>query len=43
MLTFFETILVVSFIITMLPSLALIGLIIVDDLITKMHRWQRLN
>jgi hypothetical protein len=43
MLTFLETVLVVSFIITMLPSFIFIGLIILDDVISKVHRWQRLK
>jgi hypothetical protein len=43
MITFIETILVVSFIITLLPSFIFIGLIIVDNLISKVHRWQRLK
>jgi hypothetical protein len=43
MLTFIETVLVASFAITMLPTLIFIGLIIVDDLISKVHRWKRLK
>jgi hypothetical protein len=43
MLTFFETILVVSFFITMLPTIFFVGLVIVDDFISKVHRWQRLK
>jgi hypothetical protein len=43
MLTFIETVLVVSFTITILPSLIFIGLIIVNDFISKVHRWQRLK
>ncbi len=43
MLTFSETVLVASFTLIMLPSLMLISLIIVDDLISKVHRWQGLK
>ncbi len=43
MLTFIETVLVVSFTITMLPSFIFLGLIIVDDLMSKLHRLQRLK
>jgi hypothetical protein len=43
MLTFLETVLMVFFTVTILPSFIFIGLIIVDDLITKVHKWQKLK